>query len=134
MYTPISDKEEHDSSSSASSTSHDDIEGLLSSTLQARFLTNNSSNKLFYILLPVVSILSIILGIFLNQIFFPISTPKPNEICPPHVQHYSPILKEVDTSMHIEHFNGSFMHLTAFRGEAGPETDAAWESIGINCE
>ena len=44
----------------------------------------------------------------------------------------APILKEVDTSYHDVSFIGSFMHLNAFRQDAGPEVDAAWESLGVN--
>ena len=46
----------------------------------------------------------------------------------------APILKEVDTSLHAVRFNGSFMKENAFRLDAGPEVDAAWDSIGVNCE
>lgn len=133
MYTPITDKDEHDTSSSASTT-NDDIEGLLSSTPQVRFLPNKSPTKLLAILLPITSILSIILGVFLNQIFFPATTPNIDKTCSSHFQQYSPILAEVDTSVHLVHFNGSLMKANAFRGPAGPETDAAWESIGVNCK
>jgi hypothetical protein len=48
--------------------------------------------------------------------------------------HLAPILKEVDTSLHIIKFNGSLMHENVFRLDAGPEVDAAWASMGINCE
>lgn len=132
MYTPITDKEEHNSSSS-SSASDDDIEGLLTSTPQTRFLEKSSSTRALFILLPVTSILSVILGLFLNPIFFPIAPQNADKICPSHFQHYSPILAEVDTSIHMVRFNGSLMKANAFRGPAGPETDAAWESIGVNC-
>jgi hypothetical protein len=30
-------------------------------------------------------------------------------------------------------YNGSFFKLTAFRKDAGPEVDAAWQSLGIDC-
>lgn len=46
----------------------------------------------------------------------------------------APILKEVDTSLHTVYFNGSFMKENAFRLNAGPEVDAAWESLGIDCK
>lgn len=46
----------------------------------------------------------------------------------------APILKEVDTSLHPVLFNGSFMKENEFRKDAGPEVDAAWESIGVNCK
>jgi hypothetical protein len=133
MYTPITDKDEHDTSSSASTT-NDDIEGLLSATPQARFLPAKSPTKLLAILLPITSILSIILGILLNQIFFPVTPLNLDKACSSHFQQYSPVLAEVDTSVHLVHFNGSLMKANAFRGPAGPETDAAWDSIGVNCE
>ncbi|KAI6712442.1 hypothetical protein JHW43_005069 [Diplocarpon mali] len=52
--------------------------------------------------------------------------------CLEHVQRYSPILSEVDRSYHTVRFNGSFMKENVFRQGAGPEVDAAWESLGIN--
>jgi hypothetical protein len=36
--------------------------------------------------------------------------------------------------MHTVRFNGSFMKENAFRQDAGPEVDAAWDSIGVNCK
>jgi len=56
---------------------------------------------------------------------------NPNDICPRHVQHYSPILKEVDTSLQTVIFNGSLLKENVFRQDAGPEVDAAWESLGV---
>lgn len=44
----------------------------------------------------------------------------------------APILKEVDTSLHTVRFNGSFMKENEFRQGAGPEVDAAWNSLGVN--
>ena len=46
----------------------------------------------------------------------------------------APILKDVDTSLHYVTFNGSLLKENVFRQDAGPEVDAAWESIGVNCE
>jgi hypothetical protein len=45
----------------------------------------------------------------------------------------APILKEVDNSYHAVRFNGSLLKENIFRQEAGPEVDAAWASIGVNC-
>ncbi len=45
----------------------------------------------------------------------------------------APILKDVDNSYHSVRFNGSFMKENVFRQIAGPEVDAAWESVGVNC-
>jgi hypothetical protein len=49
-------------------------------------------------------------------------------------QMVAPILKEVDTALHAVQFNGSFLKANAFRLDAGPEVDAAWESLGVGCE
>jgi hypothetical protein len=46
----------------------------------------------------------------------------------------APILKEVDNSYHTVRFNGSLLKENVFRQEAGPEVDAAWASIGVNCQ
>jgi hypothetical protein len=46
----------------------------------------------------------------------------------------APIQKEVDNSYHMVRFNGSFLKENTFRQPAGPEVDAAWESLGINCK
>ncbi|TQS34564.1 hypothetical protein Golomagni_05046 [Golovinomyces magnicellulatus] len=45
---------------------------------------------------------------------------------------WSPIEDEVDNSYHSVHFNGSLMKENIFRLPAGPEVDAAWESLGVN--
>lgn len=45
----------------------------------------------------------------------------------------APVLKEVDTSLHTVTFNGSLLKDNVFRLRAGPEVDAAWESLGVNC-
>lgn len=45
-----------------------------------------------------------------------------------------PVQKDVDITYHTETFNGSFLNLTPWRGKAGPETDEAWDSLGIDCE
>jgi hypothetical protein len=45
----------------------------------------------------------------------------------------APILKEVNNSYHAVRFNGSLLKENIFRQEAGPEVDAAWASIGVNC-
>jgi hypothetical protein len=43
-------------------------------------------------------------------------------------------LKEVDTSIRTATFNGSLLKENVFRQEAGPEVDAAWDSLGVGCE
>lgn len=44
----------------------------------------------------------------------------------------APIIKEADMTFGQVHFNGSFLKLTAFRQDAGPEVDAAWKSLGAD--
>jgi hypothetical protein len=45
----------------------------------------------------------------------------------------APVLKEVDTSLHIVTFNGSLLKENVYRQIAGPEVDAAWEALGVGC-
>ncbi|KAK3942791.1 tat pathway signal sequence [Diplogelasinospora grovesii] len=44
----------------------------------------------------------------------------------------SPILHDLDLELRTVQFNGSFLHANIFRQPAGPDVDAAWESLGIN--
>jgi hypothetical protein len=46
----------------------------------------------------------------------------------------APLLKEVDVKYGYKHFNGSFMRQTVFRKLGSPEVDAAWETLGVDCE
>ncbi|KFY81332.1 hypothetical protein V500_11540 [Pseudogymnoascus sp. VKM F-4518 (FW-2643)] len=56
-----------------------------------------------------------------------------DSFCARHVSHYSPVVKEgVGLHYNLQHFNGSFMKLNAFRQPAGPEVDAAWDSLGTD--
>ncbi|KAI9370174.1 hypothetical protein BJX61DRAFT_544885 [Aspergillus egyptiacus] len=55
-----------------------------------------------------------------------------NEICSRHVSHYSPVLSDVPIKYHRQQFNGSLLKENIFRQDAGPEVDAAWDSLGIN--
>ncbi|THC88338.1 hypothetical protein EYZ11_012217 [Aspergillus tanneri] len=40
-------------------------------------------------------------------------------------------MKDQDITYHIQQFNGSFLKENIFRGNASPEVDAAWESLGV---
>lgn len=46
----------------------------------------------------------------------------------------APFDNEVGVKYSEVQFNGSFLHTTAFRRDAGSEVDAAWESLGVNCK
>ncbi len=45
----------------------------------------------------------------------------------------APLLDEVDSSFHSIVYNGSFMNANIFRQDAGPNVDAAWQSLGVDC-
>ncbi|KFY37250.1 hypothetical protein V494_04831 [Pseudogymnoascus sp. VKM F-4513 (FW-928)] len=56
-----------------------------------------------------------------------------DSFCGRHVAHYSPATKEgIGLHYSLQHFNGSFLKLNAFRQPAGPEVDAAWDSLGTD--
>jgi len=121
MYTPLKDESQRDSQEG------EDYEALLSQQE-----TLHRKKKSFFwisiLSIPIASFCLLGLGAWIGSRWLA----NPNAICPAHVQHYSPILKEVDTSLHNVYFNGSFMKENAFRLNAGPEVDAAWESLGID--
>ena len=45
----------------------------------------------------------------------------------------APVVKDVPVKYDVVRFNGSLLKENAFRQSAGPEVDAAWESLGVNC-
>lgn len=45
----------------------------------------------------------------------------------------APVIKDVDITYTVQRFNGSLLKENIFRQDASPEVDAAWESLGINC-
>ncbi|KAJ5113603.1 hypothetical protein N7456_002137 [Penicillium angulare] len=55
-----------------------------------------------------------------------------NGLCSQHTSQYSPILEDVRIQYSSQSFNGSLVKENIFRQDAGPEVDAAWESLGIN--
>jgi hypothetical protein len=42
-------------------------------------------------------------------------------------------MREVGVEYSLQEFNGSLLKENVFRQDAGPEVDAAWESLGVNC-
>lgn len=46
----------------------------------------------------------------------------------------APILKDVGVSYNLVRFEGSLLKSNVFRQDAGPEVDAAWKSLGADCE
>ncbi|CAG8948117.1 unnamed protein product [Penicillium salamii] len=53
-------------------------------------------------------------------------------MCHAHTSQYSTITREVGIEYSPQVFNGSLLKENTFRLDAGPEVDAAWESLGIN--
>ena len=46
----------------------------------------------------------------------------------------APIVRDVAPAWHTQQFNGSFLHANVYRQSAGPEVDAAWDALGVNCK
>ena len=46
----------------------------------------------------------------------------------------APVVEEVDIKYDVVRFNGSLLKENIFRQSAGPEVDAAWGSLGVNCK
>ncbi len=46
----------------------------------------------------------------------------------------APVLDDITIGFTIKRFNGSLFHDNEFRQSAGPEVDAAWASLGVNCK
>ena len=43
-------------------------------------------------------------------------------------------MQDVEITVGMHNFNGSLFQLNEFRQDAGPVVDAAWESMGVDCE
>lgn len=46
----------------------------------------------------------------------------------------APIMKDVGIQYEEVRFNGSLFLFNAYRMDAGPEVDAAWKSLGVDCK
>jgi hypothetical protein len=46
----------------------------------------------------------------------------------------APVVRDVKPNWHTKLFNGSFLHQNIYRQSAGPEVDAAWNALGVNCK
>ncbi|KAJ5158906.1 uncharacterized protein N7500_008557 [Penicillium coprophilum] len=53
-------------------------------------------------------------------------------LCSRHVSQYSTVVREVGVQYSLQEFNGSLLKENIFRQDAGPDVDAAWESLGVN--
>jgi hypothetical protein len=77
---------------------------------------------------------------------------NPDTVCTQHMSQYckrqcerrivstaanfslAPILTNLEIKYDVVRFNGSLLKENVFRLGAGAEVDAAWESLGVNCE
>ncbi|KAJ5589166.1 hypothetical protein N7537_011844 [Penicillium hordei] len=55
-----------------------------------------------------------------------------DDLCSRHVSQYSTVMNEVRIRYSLQEFNGSLLKENVFRQDAGPDVDAAWESLGVN--
>jgi hypothetical protein len=46
----------------------------------------------------------------------------------------APIIKDVGIAYSQIRFNGSLLASNAYRLDAGPEVDAAWRALGVDCK
>ena len=46
----------------------------------------------------------------------------------------APIIKDVEITYNQVQFNGSLLVSNAYRLDAGPEVDAAWKELGVDCK
>jgi hypothetical protein len=44
------------------------------------------------------------------------------------------VVRDVKPGWHDKLFNGTFLHQNEYRQSAGPEVDAAWAALGVNCK
>ncbi|RKF73861.1 hypothetical protein GcC1_087020 [Golovinomyces cichoracearum] len=109
------------------STSPEDRERLLSQEV----LTPQSArgkNTWYYVLCSLLLSVSLLaLGILIGR-----NLPPDTKILKCEAK-WSPVEDEVDSSYRSVRFNGSLLKENIFRLPASPEVDAAWESLGVNC-
>ncbi|USP81446.1 hypothetical protein yc1106_08720 [Curvularia clavata] len=55
-------------------------------------------------------------------------------LCARHTSKYSPIIHDVGITYHQVQFNGSLLKPNKYRLDAGPEVDAAWKALGVDCK
>ncbi|KAI9734161.1 MAG: hypothetical protein M1818_006633 [Claussenomyces sp. TS43310] len=123
MYTKLDDRSESDVQS-------EDCEALLpdDSDSPCRLFSRTSPFCYLPVGIAIISIALVAFGAMIGSRWL-----VDNDLsCAEHGQQYSPILDEVDASYHIVRFNGSLLKDNVFRQNAGPEVDAAWDSLGVN--
>lgn len=74
------------------------------------------------ILLITSITVSALIGIWIG---YYLGSKNPREI-------FSPLTEDITIGYETVHFNGSLLKEDVFRQSAGPEVDAAWESLGVN--
>lgn len=57
-----------------------------------------------------------------------------NRSCFARTSKPSPLLSGIEVFCYETQFNGSLLKEVEYRQRAGPEVDAAWEALGINCQ
>ncbi|OJJ56090.1 hypothetical protein ASPSYDRAFT_134841 [Aspergillus sydowii CBS 593.65] len=103
-----------------------------SETVYSRTYTNDKHHRTHEFwrtiaLIIVTSALSCLTGLFIGY-----QHHHSDEICSRRTSHYSTVMSNIPIKYHRQRFNGSLLKENIFRQGAGPEVDAAWESLGVN--
>jgi hypothetical protein len=69
-----------------------------------------------------------------NQCIKHVALPCTCDSCHPYqANRVAPVIQEVEIEFETVSFNGSLFKKNAFRQDAGPQVDAAWEALGVDC-
>lgn len=80
------------------------------------------------IMLAVGTVLAFLLGLVVS------SRASATRWCTQRISQPSPVTKNLDIQYSVQRFNGSLLKENVYRQAAGPEVDAAWAALGVNCE
>lgn len=119
-FSPLPQSEEDAESQLSSSQTHQNL------SLRKRRITW----VITFLKLFSLSVSSALLGVWLGKILYNQDSDK---FCIAQTSRYnSPVLKDVDLSFQNVQFNGSLFKENIFRGQASPEVDEAWQSLGVD--
>jgi len=110
----------------------EDCETLLSDSKPSEVYRRPRSQALYNTGLALLFAISLCFATFIGARFGGRWFVDLDATCIRHVSQFSPVVQEVDIKYDVMRFNGSFMRENIFRQDAGPEVDAAWESLGVD--
>ena len=80
------------------------------------------------IVLVVCTALAFLLGIAIP------SRANASRWCTQKISQPSPVTNDIDIEYNVHQFNGSLLKENVYRQASGPQVDAAWAALGVNCE